>query len=348
MAMDRKQFLKASAATFAATMLAGPLAACTTEQPGSGSGSGSASTDGDTTPKIVAILISSSSEVTAAQGNAIQAYADEHGADCTVQYYDQDVSTEASMIENAITSGANILLIQPQSASDCQTEIQSAYDAGLIVLIYGTKVDGADYTYYYGEDGHTLGRQLGADAAAWAQEHIVDAGNTVVAALGTYSISPEIAGTRYEGAYEALLEAIPDAEIIDPPFEAAYKEEGLEAGENLLQSHPDVNLVIGCNDQSTIGVYEAFVAGGKDDPESIGMFGLDGTAEAMALIAQDTMFKETVGIDASAVGQEMVAVGIAELTGEGDLPDEQDTYWEGTAITADNVEDYRDQWEDLV
>ena len=323
------------------------LAACTTEQPGASAGSAQGSAAA-AEPKISTILISSSSQVTAAQGNAIQALADELGVECTVQYYDQDVATEASMIENAVTSGANILIIQPQSASDCQAEIQAAYDAGVIVMIYGTKVEGADYTYFFGEDGHALGRQIGAEAAEWAREHIIDAGGAVTVAFGTYSISPELAGSRYEGAREALLEELPDIEVVDPPFEAAYKEEGLDAGENILQSHPEVNLVIGCNDQSVIGVYEAFLAGGKDNSESVGMFGVDGTVEAMVLIAQDTMFKETVGIDASAVGQEMVRVGIAALTGEGELPEERDTFWEGTIICAENIEDYRDQWEELV
>lgn len=347
--INRRNFFQGVAGAASLALLAG----CSTEQPVAEAESPD-DTEAEATEtatkspeecKVAVILISSASQVTAAQGNSIQAHCDELGAICSVQYYEQDVSAAASMVENAITSGADILFFQAQSGTDCATELQKAHDAGICVVLYGTKVEGADYSYFCGEDGHNAGMQIGEVAAQWANENLVANGEPVIAALGTYSISPELAVTRYEGAREAIEAAIEDITIVDPPFEAAYKEEGLAAGENLLQSNPDVNLVVGVNDQSTIGVYEAFMAGGKEG-QNVGMFGIDGTAEAMALIAQDTMFKETLAIDPSAISCEMMDVAFDIMAGN--EPAEKDTHWDGILISADNVADYKDQWESLV
>lgn len=316
---------------------------CSTTAPVSDSSASTSGAAANTGLKMQAILISSASQVTAGQGNAMAAYAKERGINFNVEYYDQNIATEANLIENAVQAGVNVLIIHNQSEGDCVDAINAAVDAGVTVLLYATDVPEARYTLLYTEDSRAAGEKMGEMAAAWAKDSLVAKGYPVVCALGTYSVTP-IAVNRCEGAKEKLLEAIPDAQIVGT-YEMAYKEEGLEVGENLLQSHPDTNLVLAINDQSAAGVMEAFRAAGKSDDE-VGMFGIDGTDEGMYNIASGTMFKGTVAIPTNEVGELLVQAGL-------DLQDNPDKYpaggqtvinWESTPIDASNVDEFKDIW----
>lgn len=332
--------------TFVATSLGAAaaiaLSACSSSST-SGSSAGSSSAAANADIKMQAILISSSSQVTAGQGNAMTAYAEAAGVDFSVSYYDQNIATEATLIENAVSAGVDVLIVHNQSEGDCVDNINAAVEAGVVVLMYATEVPEAEYTLLYTEDAYEAGQKEGEMAAAWAEENLVAAGQSVICAMGTYSVT-QIAVDRGLGAQDKLLELIPDAEIVGT-YEMAYKEEGLEVGENLLQSNPDVNLVLAINDQSGCGVMEAFVAAGKSADEC-GIFGIDGTDEGMYYIATDSMFKGTVAIPTNEVGELLVQAGIDIMNGESDYEVAGQTVetWESTAIDASNVNDYEDIW----
>ncbi len=295
--------------------------------------------------KMEAILISSSSQVTTGQGNAMKEYAEEQGIDFSVEYYDQNIATEANLIENAVTSGVDVLIVHNQSEGDCVDAINAAVEQGVTVLLYATDIPDANYTYLITEDAYELGKETGRMAGEWANENLVANGEDVIAAVGTYSVTP-IAVDRSNGIKDGLAEVCPDAEIVGT-YEMAYKEEGLEVGENILQAHSDVNLVVGINDQSTCGVYEAFKAAGLEN-NNIGMFGIDGTDEAMYYIANNTMFKGTYYISANDVGIQLVQKGIELMENGGAKGGEKEVdYWAPQKITIDNVEDYKEIWESL-
>lgn len=295
--------------------------------------------------KMEAILISSSSQVTTAQGNTMKEYAREQGIDFSVEYYDQNIAAEADLIENAVTSGVDVLIVHNQSEGDCVDVINEAVEKGVTVLLYATDIPDAEYTYLITEDAYLLGKETGKMAGEWANKKLVANGEAVVAAIGTYSVTP-IAVDRSNGIKDGLAEVCPEAEIVGT-YEMAYKEEGLEVGENILQGHDDVNLVVGINDQSTCGVYEAFKAAGLEN-NNIGMFGIDGTDEAIYYIANDTMFKGTYYISANDVGIQLVQKGIELMKNGGTEGGEKEVaYWTPEKITADNAEDYKEIWEDL-
>lgn len=342
--MNRNMSRRTFVASSLGAALTVALTACTTSNPVSdGSAAGSSSKSSDKKIKMQAILISSASQVTTGQGNAMTDYADKKGIDFSVSYYEQNIATEATMIENAVQAGVDVLIIHNQSEGDCVDDINAAVDAGVVVLMFATEVPDAKYTLLYTENAYDAGQKEGEMGAAWAKENLVDAGKKVVCAMGTYSVT-QIAVDRGQGAQDALLKAIPDAEIVGT-YEMAYKEEGLEVGENLLQSHPDVNLVLAINDQSACGVMEAFKAAGKTADE-VGMFGIDGTDEGMYYIATDTMFKGTVAIPTNEVGEDLVQAGIDIMNGKSDLKIAGQTVknWESTPIDKTNVDDYKDIW----
>ena len=291
--------------------------------------------------KAVAILISSASQTTTGQGNAMQAYAENLGLDFSVQYYDQNIATEEEMIENAVTAGTDVMIVQNQSDGDCVDALNKAAEAGVKIVLYGQDIPDVDYTYLLAEDSVEAGRTIGKLAADWANENLVAKGEPVIAAIGNYTVSP-IAVERNEGIMEILKEECPEAEVVGT-YEMAYKQEGLEVGENILQAHPDVNLVIGINDQSVCGVYEAFTAAGLGN-ENIGMFGIDGTDEAMYNISKNDLFKGVSYFPVNRIGEQMVQYGVDNAKGSEDAPKDKIIYWSFEDVTYDNIEEYKDIW----
>jgi len=60
--------------------------------------------------------------------------------------------------------------------------------------------------------------------------------------------------------------------------------------ENILQGHPDVDVVFGCNDDSALGALSAMQAAGKD-PEKHLVIGFDGTIGAFEEIKKELKIK---------------------------------------------------------
>jgi ABC-type sugar transport system substrate-binding protein len=320
--------------------------ACSTTAPTTDTASTSASASAEDATITMKYIDINPSEVTSAQGDAMVTYAKDHGAELSVEYFNQNPATEQTLIENAVQAGVDVLIVHDQSENDCVDAINAAVDAGIPVLLYGTDVPDGNYTLLYGEDSYSAGQKMGEIAAAWAKENLVDAGKSVVCAMGTYSVT-KIAVDRGVGAQDKLLEEIPDARIVGT-YEMAYKEEGLKVGENLMQSDPDVNLVLAINDQSGLGVMEAIKAAGKGD-DVIGIYGIDGTAEGMYNIAQGTLFKGTVAIPTNEVGEKLVQAGIDIIKGTSEYAVGSKTvlYWDSMPVDESNVDDYKDVWGSL-
>jgi len=60
--------------------------------------------------------------------------------------------------------------------------------------------------------------------------------------------------------------------------------------ENLLQAHPDINILFGCNDDSALGGMSAMQAAGKTIPDNL-VVGFDGALKGMQELMKESMFR---------------------------------------------------------
>lgn len=295
---------------------------------------------------VVAILVSATSTVTSDCAAGMQAYADENNVNLTVMYYENNISTYITMIENAVASGADAIIVQNTSTEDAIDALTAAAaKEDLVVCCYDVEVP-IDYDYCFTADNYQLGRAVGEMAADWANEVLVANGKDVICGIGDYSVSP-IAHARYEGICDALTEGCPEAQIV-MTAEMAFPLDGIEAGENFLQAYPDMNVVCGINDQSVCGVYETFIAAGKKD-DTVGMFSIDGIAEALYNIYKQDIYGGCVDQDQATVGMQMVQYCTELVRGtEGAAEREKVQYFPRIRVTAENVEAYMDKFQDLI
>lgn len=199
------------------------------------------------------------------------------------------------------------------------------------------------YDFCFTASNYDLGRAVGEMAAEWANKNLVANGKEVICGIGDYSISP-IAHQRYQGTCDALKEGCPEAQIV-MTAEMAFPLDGIEAGENFLQAYPNMNIVCGINDQSVCGVYETFIAAGKGS-ETIGMFSIDGIAEALYNIYKGDIYGGCVDQDQITVGSQMVQYSVEKAAGVAERDAVQ--YFPRVKVTAENINDYMVKFADLI
>jgi len=151
----------------------------------------------------------------------------------------------------------------------------------------------------------------------------------------------KVCDMRNNSFEEGFISIHPNTEVINEEG-GGMREPGMKAMETLLQAHPDINVLFGCNDDSTLGGMGAAIAAGKTKDDII-VIGYDGTLAAFEEVKDpDSPLIADVAQDPEADGYWEVkiaaetALGIAE---PGDYPHHNFvnlTY----LVTLENVDEY--------
>lgn len=126
-------------------------------------------------------------------------------------------------------------------------------------------------------------------------------------------------------------------EIVGQGWGLWSNEGGLDAMEDILVAHPDVNVVLGENDSMVLGARNALKAAGKTD--ALLVAAADGQKEALELIMSGEY--GATGLNDPAIVA-TTAVDLAKQAIDGELPEGlgKITYTEPAVITKDNVDKY--------
>lgn len=186
--------------------------------------------------------------------------------------FDGDNEGQIAAIESLIAAGAKGFAIVPSDSSAIVPTIQSARDAGLMVIVLDTPLDpmdAADATFA------TDNRQAGKLIGAWAKGALGDAAaNAKIAFLDLAVNQPTVDYLRDQGFMEGFGIDVKDpnrygdeddARICGHEMTAGSEEGGVTAMETLLQRCPDINVVYTINEPAAAGAYQALQSAGKDD-----------------------------------------------------------------------------------
>lgn len=230
-----------------------------------------------------------------AVSNGMKDRAAELGIELTVHDAKSDAASQVSAIENFIVQDLDAIIVSPIDAVAVEPLVQQARDAGIAFINPNQKIEGADA--FIAVDEFSYGREIGTVAGQYIAGFMN--GEAEVGVL----IYPELAAViaRGEGIKEGILAAAPNAKIVAEQS-AATPENGARAAETILQSHPNVRVIVGINDAGVLGAYEA-IAGMGVPTEEFALFGLDATEEALAKIKEGGMYKATVDIDPYGTGK---------------------------------------------
>lgn len=236
----------------------------------------------------------------------VQERCDELGIEVIIHDGKSDAANQVTAFENFISQGVNAIICSPVDPVALEPAIESAHDSGIVVVAGNQDIEGRDAFVTVPE--YEYGLVIGQAAGKWIADNLD--GEAEVAILDYPEIESIIA--RADGMRDGLLEYAPNAKVVAQQS-ANNNADGMAAMEAILQSNPNVEVVIGVNDAGALGAYEAMMASGNVDAECMFFGGLDATQEALDAIKDGGIYRATVDIQPYETGRLFVDTAIEAI-----------------------------------
>ncbi|MCU6735231.1 sugar ABC transporter substrate-binding protein [Diplocloster agilis] len=201
-----------------------------------------------------------------------------------------DSGKQITQVENFVTSGVDVVVVQPADANSLTDVSKKAHDKGIYMMADGVSFPEADLSYI--NDNFTVGKMVGTACGEWLNKTFGEDAKTEVAIYEWPSIKECI--DRVDGMKEGLKETAPNAQVV-ASASAANVTDGMSNAENILQAHPEVKAFMCFGDGGALGASEVLEAKGTGADE-VGIFSIDGTDEALTKIKNNTPFKMSVSL----------------------------------------------------
>jgi len=249
-----------------------------------------------------------------------------------------DPTTQASQIDDMIASGVDAVVYLPYDSSSCRTVLQTMKDAGVVVVNIDTVVEEGDYDLVdaiISSDNLMLGHLAGE----WVAEHHPDGAKIAIAHLQV----AESCIINVEGFWQGIKDtaANPDAyEEVQVVEGGGDTEVTFSAIRDVLEAHPDIDVIYCINDPSAYGAIQAVEDAGLTG--KVDVLGKDGAPTGKHNI------KEGKEVQSSAqrptyMGYQAVVTALKILNGE---EVEFKTLIPSYSITADNIDEFDlDAWD---
>ena len=257
-------------------LMASTLVGCTNS--GGNDGKTGESGGGDKGYKVAYVARTQSDSFAAWLANAVSEEADKYD-DITVDIFDGQASdaTQNSLIETAITSGYDAIIIQPNNGEAQRPYAEQAVAAGIITITTNARIDGIKGGSSVDADPYVQAK-VNADVAV---EQIPQNANVVVlqGPPGNFH-----ADARRESWQKEFFDKRPDVTIVGEEIANWNKDEAMNYMETWVQANSKIDAIIAMNDNMAAGALE--VVKGNPKFENILAYGVDGTAEAVLLIQE--------------------------------------------------------------
>ena len=324
-----------------AALMAGALAACGSDDEGGGE---SGADGGQEVTKIAFFGFASANSFAQATLAGIRETAEKEGVE--VEFFDPnfDAATQVSQIQNAITRGEfQAFIVQANDGNAVVPPIREAIEEGITVVgeftPVGTRYDTiepqVEGLIFVGEspaeNGTTLG-ELGVEACKEAEPPCQ------VAYLEGFKALP-LDNARTE-AVKAELETGSGVELVASVEGGYTQDSGLAAAQNILQAHPDVDVIIGSS-QAIAGAEQAV----EDAGAEVQLIGNGGSRQAVAAVKEGRWFATYASAE-KAAGAKAAELAIAAARGE-EVPLSFNTRQLGVPLgTKENLGSFEGQYDE--
>ncbi|TYP56774.1 D-xylose ABC transporter substrate-binding protein [Thermosediminibacter litoriperuensis] len=270
--------------------------------------------------------------------------AQELGAEVLVQAANNDENQQNNQVENLITQGIDVLVLDPQNADSAAALVEAAHKAGIKVISYDRLIRNADVDLYISFDNVKVGELQGKFLT-----EKVPKGNYFL-----FSGAPTDNNARLfkQGAMKYIQPLADKGDIkilFDQPIKDWQPEEALKLCENALTANKNqVDAILAPNDGTAGGIIQALQAQGLAG--KVVVTGQDAELAAAKRIVEGTqsmtVFKDVRELAKKAAE---VAVMLAQGKEVKDLPEANQTVNNGkidvpsilltpVVVTKDNLE----------
>jgi ribose transport system substrate-binding protein len=239
-----------------------------------------------------------------------------------------DVNNQTNQVDNLISSGTSLLLLNAADSKGIAPAVKRAKGAGMVVIAVDVGAEG-------GVDATVTSnnRQAGQQAAQYIVDKLKGKGQVVIVN------GPPVTAVqdRVAGAMDVFGKN-PEIKILSQdPNAGGSRDGGLRVMTDLLTAFPKIDAVFAINDPTGIG---CDLAAKQAQRNEFFIVGVDGSPDAVAALkSKGSLFEATPAQDPHAMAQKAVEVG-AEVM-KGSKPAEEVILIPTQLITRDNVNQYQ-------
>jgi ribose transport system substrate-binding protein len=194
-------------------------------------------------------------------GEGAKRAAEEFGIDLTwtSAKVNGDIEGQIAVVETELVKSPDALILVPMNGTALVPKILEANNMGIPVITADTRADEkfAKVETFVGLDEKTSFMGM----ANYVVEQMGGTGKVAILEGFRGSSTAEL---RLAGMME-VFNAAPGIEVVASISADWDREKGLKAAEDILQAHPDINAILGSNDQMALGAVQAVKSAGKLD-----------------------------------------------------------------------------------
>ncbi|MCV7284096.1 substrate-binding domain-containing protein [Mycolicibacterium wolinskyi] len=216
-----------------------------------------------------------------------------------------DVTKQNNDVQDLITRGVNVLVINPVDPKGITPSLAAAEAAGIKVVTVDRPVE-SGAAAFVGRDNKAMGQIVGKAAV----DTLGPAGGKIIEIQG--DAGGAVARDRHDG-FQAAVSAQPNITVIDGPYCDYTRSKAVTAMQDLLQAHPDLKAVYAQNDDMALGALQVLTENHRAD---VKVFGVDGLMEAVRAIADGDQYIATALNDPNAEGKLAIQTAAKVARGE--------------------------------
>lgn len=280
--------------------------------------------------KIAVIAKGTSSDFWQSVKRGVDAAATEYNVSVTFEgpENEEDYRAQNAFIEAAVSNGANAIVLSAIDYEKSSVVMETAAQSGVKIVTIDSAADSPQVSMFIGTDNEAAGLA----AAKAATDGFAPESKIYIGLVNYYQSTDN--GIKREKGFRNYIDTLSNAEIVAAVNVASNTESASAGAAALLHENPQINVLVGLNEWTTLGVGTAIqnlnlaeqVRGVGFDTNTVSV-GMLETGEMDALVVQNPFAIGYLGVQNAA---ELVA-------GEGG--EKADIYTSVTTVTKNNMFD---------
>ncbi len=221
--------------------------------------------------------------------DGLEAEAARHNLRLVITSGEHDVARQQNQVSDFIVQRVDAIVLCPTDSRAIGTSIRAANEAGIPVFTadIASLAEGVRVVTHVGIDNYQAGR-MAAQAALEAL-----GGKGKIAVIDHPEVESVIQRTRgFREVVEAAKANGAAVEIVTVLPAGGAQDRAFRVAEDILQAHPDVDLVFGINDETALGAVAAIEKAGKAG--QVRVVGVGGKLEARRAVREGRLFADVI------------------------------------------------------
>lgn len=243
--------------------------------------------DGESTMKVGVTLLTMTHPFFLEMIKGLEMEAENNNFEIQIVSAEFDVAKQQNQVSDFIVQGVDAIILCPADSRAIGTTIQQANEAGIPVFTadIASLAGEGEVQAHVGIDNLMGGRMAGELAIKALGESgkiaIIDHPEVESVILRTRGFNQVINEAREAGSKIEVVSTLPAGGSQDRAFRVA---------EDVLQAHPDLDLIFGINDETALGAVAAIEKAGKS--ETVRVIGLGGKKEAIEAVDSGRLYAD--------------------------------------------------------